>query len=534
MHTKCNRKWPSAKLPSRLVYVGAVYGSKLHEAKLILTEGLEMTDTPYLCLSYCWGKQLNTQAVVTTTVNLHQRLDRINPEEMSKTLQDAMVITRGLGFRYVWIDALCICQDSQQDWQRESAQMGVIYANAECVIAASDARDTSQGCFRTRGPELTKRITVKYDATHRRLITVAPPKKGRETIDPLQTRGWCFQEFLLAPRMIKFTDGELLWECEQTKLMESDSWPNIAFNKPQSFTERMNEFAQYNSWLSFVETYSRRELTKETDRLPAVSGIVSELILGRPHPTGKPQHPENEIYLAGVFKDDLMRKSLFWTKDYDYPTPLKRSSTYIAPSWSWASVSGPIKFEIDGDTTYSTLGEKRAGDDSLWSRAKWTPLLLDASVALTGLDPFGQVDFGWILLQGVFKGVLRNHGGSRAEGPPPLSPPRLFTYYFTTTNNTAPSRQHLLASTCHAMKDPKTDELRGRVYLDDESDLNEPFFYFLRWEKHFNPRVQLDCFTCIVLCELPGFTPRRFRRVGVGCTETSDWLIGEEEKLVVI
>lgn len=62
--------------------------------------------------------------------------------------------------------------------------MGVIYANAECVIAASDAKDTSEGCFRTRGPDLTKRITVKYEATSRKLITVAPPEKGRETIDP--------------------------------------------------------------------------------------------------------------------------------------------------------------------------------------------------------------------------------------------------------------------------------------------------------------------------------------------------------------
>lgn len=52
MYTKCNRNWPSAKLPSRLVYVGAVYGSRVQEAKLNLTEGLEMTDTPYLCLSY--------------------------------------------------------------------------------------------------------------------------------------------------------------------------------------------------------------------------------------------------------------------------------------------------------------------------------------------------------------------------------------------------------------------------------------------------------------------------------------------------
>ena len=84
------------------------------------------------------------------------------------------------------------------------------------------------------------------------------------------------------------------------------------------------------------------------------------------------------------------------------------------------------------------------------------------------------------------------------------------------------------------MKDSDTDELRGRVYFDDESDANQPILYCLRWEKHFNPRVEMDCFACIILCEIDGFIPRRFRRVGVGSTETSDWLIGEEEKIVII
>lgn len=500
MHTKCNRSWLSAKLPLRLVYVGAVYGSKVQEAKLILTEGLEITDTPYLCLSYCWGKQLDTQAVLTTTVNLRQRMVQIDPEEMSKTLQDAMVITRGLGFRYVWIDALCICQDSLQDWQNESAQMGVIYENAKCVIAASDARDTLEGCFRTRGPELTNRITVKYNAKTRRLITVAPPRKGLGAIDPLQTRGWCFQEHILTPRIIKFTGGELLWECEQAKAKESDSWPDVAFNTAMSFNEPVDG---YKPWLTFVETYSRRELIKETDRLPAISGLVSELILKRPHPTGKPQHPEGSVYLAGIFKDSL-QGSLFWTKDYNYPTSLKRSATYIAPSWSWVSVSSPIAFEKGIRSNSSVLGDRRPGDDSWSNRAKWTPLLLDAFVTLAGLDPYGQVKFGWISLQGVLKGV--RNGGSTAEGP--LSPPRIFAYQFAQNDDT-PS-QHLLASTCHAMKDPKTDELRGRVYLDNESDAREPFLYCLRWEKYFSERFGIYCFTYIVLCELPGFMPRGF------------------------
>jgi hypothetical protein len=46
---------------------------------------------------------------------------------MPATFFDATIITRELGYRYLWIDSLCIVQDFLEDWEAESQNMGNIY-----------------------------------------------------------------------------------------------------------------------------------------------------------------------------------------------------------------------------------------------------------------------------------------------------------------------------------------------------------------------------------------------------------------------
>ena len=58
-----------------------------------------------------------------------------------------MTATRNLGYRYLWIDSLCIVQDDQEDWDREATLMYNVYTNAECNLAAAASRDSSGGLF---------------------------------------------------------------------------------------------------------------------------------------------------------------------------------------------------------------------------------------------------------------------------------------------------------------------------------------------------------------------------------------------------
>ena len=71
-------------------------------------------------------------------------------EDIPKTFQDAITVTRYLGFHYIWIDSLCIVQDDNEDWARESAKMSSIYANAVLTIAASAAADDTYGFLHQR------------------------------------------------------------------------------------------------------------------------------------------------------------------------------------------------------------------------------------------------------------------------------------------------------------------------------------------------------------------------------------------------
>jgi hypothetical protein len=68
----------------------------------------------------------------------------------SKTFQDAVIVTRHLGFRYLWIDSLCIIQDDKQDWEREVARMALVYKGSQLTIAATSSKDGSEGCFGKR------------------------------------------------------------------------------------------------------------------------------------------------------------------------------------------------------------------------------------------------------------------------------------------------------------------------------------------------------------------------------------------------
>ncbi|EUC27854.1 hypothetical protein COCCADRAFT_110624, partial [Bipolaris zeicola 26-R-13] len=81
----------------------------------------------YVALSYCWG---HDPSYVTKQDTLLSRLTRISYNDLPRTFQHAVTATRNLGYRYLWLDALCIVQDSVQDWERESQKMGVIYSQA--------------------------------------------------------------------------------------------------------------------------------------------------------------------------------------------------------------------------------------------------------------------------------------------------------------------------------------------------------------------------------------------------------------------
>ena len=104
---------------------------------------------PYITLSHRWG---TCEQIKLTQASLPDTSKRIDVANLSQTYQEVIAIRRSLGFRYLWIDSLCIIQDSMTDWRTEAARMGDTFKFCVCTIAASWASSNSEGCFFNRRP----------------------------------------------------------------------------------------------------------------------------------------------------------------------------------------------------------------------------------------------------------------------------------------------------------------------------------------------------------------------------------------------
>jgi hypothetical protein len=203
-----------APLPTRLLDVLPREGS---EVRLIDTARSPPTDKRYLALSHCWGSYAPLHVIKLKNAKLDLYLQDIPLETLPKTFNDAIRITRELGLRYIWIDSLCIIQDSPEDWEKEASLMHTVYKNAYCTVAASASRDGSGGCF-VQGPYAP--IQAGFEGLFPRLdvahgVRPRPPPLWKKMIEsgPLGSRAWCFQERQLSPRVVHFTIHGLMWEC---------------------------------------------------------------------------------------------------------------------------------------------------------------------------------------------------------------------------------------------------------------------------------------------------------------------------------
>ena len=131
-------------LPTRLLDITQGDG----RVRLYLTDRTRDQGLQYLCLSHKWGDADIFRLTEETLPELQQG---VAFNLLPRTFRDALHITMVLGYKFIWIDSLCIIQDSPEDWQREALTMASVYGNAVCTIAATQENSHS-GCFRARNP----------------------------------------------------------------------------------------------------------------------------------------------------------------------------------------------------------------------------------------------------------------------------------------------------------------------------------------------------------------------------------------------
>ena len=383
-HEICRRASSSSRvLPTRLVDVGP---EESVQPRLCSSKDLPV-QTPYLTLSHCWGGLVFLRLL---NDNIALFKERIPVNELSKTFKDAMEFTKRLGLRYIWIDSLCIVQDSKEDWAFEAARMGDVYHNSCCNIAATAAPNGLAGCFSSRS--LIEVEPCRVETTWKGITPSLVYCHDLDILDhnldasPLKKRAWVVQEMTLAPRILHFAQRQMFWECLERRACESfpDKIPNNTASKQSLDPSASNHLFSplppdktlhwLSSWQKQVQAYSETELTyPQKDKLVAISGLAKKL--------GPP-----EQYLAGLWKPYLPDQLLWVVQDKDdLPKPRRRTTEYRAPSWSWASMDGIVYMP-----------------DARWMKREDHAMeYIDADIKTTSGDPTGQVESAVLRVRGV-------------------------------------------------------------------------------------------------------------------------------------
>jgi hypothetical protein len=306
----------------------------------------------YCCLSHRW---IDGDTPTTTEGNLVERKNGIEFNSLPLRYQDAITFAKVIGIRYIWIDSLCILQEGSSDWLKEAPRMAEYYGNAFLTISASIAVEKGQQCF-SKTTSATPTLVIENGndvsyAVHYRL-----PLSHKE--NPLHSRSWIFQEYMLSRRVVHFLEREVIWECREATWCEcgrvSDDFKGTFLIEPistsahQSFVYRRKARFQQslstsqtterlkNLWMEIVNEYSQKKLTFGADVFPALAGLAKEM-----------QSRRKCNYYAGLWEDSLVSDLLWQSEDeewypdgHEYPKP----NAWRAPSWSWASSTAFINW----------------------------------------------------------------------------------------------------------------------------------------------------------------------------------------------
>jgi len=302
------------KLPKRLIQIDS-FMNEIKSIRLVYGADLGRISSGYLALSHCWG---GARIVQLTTSNLDAYLWDISLSSLPATFSDTIRITNLLGYSYLWIDSLCILQDSKDDWNEQAAQMGSVYRNSAMTIAALGARSSQDGCYLDR----------EFKA----------PNLDRAS--PLHSRAWAVQERCLSTRTLNFGMNEISWDCIEWKA--SESRPRMVPTNPEdSLKRRFYDILNFatngwrwryhwiRDWWEFVQVYTACDLTFATDRWPAFQGLSTEI-----------QRERKRSLLHGLWLHRLVDELLWYVP---ITQQQQQRLSLDAPSWSWLSTTAAVK-----------------------------------------------------------------------------------------------------------------------------------------------------------------------------------------------
>jgi hypothetical protein len=259
----------------------------------------------YLTVSHCWG-QLSHNLVLGEDTH-EAMVSGCDDRTLPRLVRDCVMVTRKLGFRYLWIDTMCILQDNTIDKAEEIQKMGDIYAGSTCNIAAVSASDSRSSLFTRYLPFISNPCYFRASGTGDTFAI----RTWSDTIhNPLDHRAWVIQEKILSPRALNYTHAGISWHCNGSVdpvlplnpqsawnvLLElfqlsparyglpdntggpkrSTSWPTQLDRTNIALTDYEKSTGQ-RAWFTIVSSYCRAKFSYEDDRKVGLLGVISTL-----------------------------------------------------------------------------------------------------------------------------------------------------------------------------------------------------------------------------------------------------------------
>ncbi|EXF84618.1 hypothetical protein CFIO01_11754 [Colletotrichum fioriniae PJ7] len=318
----------SLRQPSYLLDLGSC-----GDGQIRLIESGKNTD--FAILTYCWGQP--PPDCTTTSTNLQYHLAGFPLKDLPKTIRDAIEVTLALGLQHLWVDALCILQDQDDEIIKNEVNIALeFYARASIVIGAASAPHSNAGFLAPRD--------LPY---HEYELPVAV-KDGDKTSDHrlrLLERG-----FKKKPEPIDERSERVVFRCRESNLADSDVDELSTSDEihPSTSTFDGSRFATRNTgvddpephianWRQQVINYSARQTGRLADKLAAFECIA---IIAMAKATGW----DPSQCKAGLWMTDMPRE-LLWCRDchrQERATTSSPSDLTLTPSWSWAKIRSPV------------------------------------------------------------------------------------------------------------------------------------------------------------------------------------------------
>lgn len=287
----------------------------------------------YMALSYVWGH--SGSLATAKKMEALRKPGSLNGASrvfnLPATIRDAIHLTSELKINYLWVDRLCIIQDSKEDMDRQLNQMAQIYENAFITVVAVDGEDADHGLRGIGGPSQLRQYRPRIFpfSPKLELRSANDEEEEEDFLHKWHMRAWTFQERAISRRKLIFVDGTIYWECRVCKKFEIDSNRLGGFIRmgcwPHHMVERAN-FPDLRTYFDLVEGYNHRHLTQASDAQRAFSAVLDFMSSG---------FPGGFHFGIPEFCFDI---GLLWIPSGEWP--LSRRSMF--PSWSWMGWAGPV------------------------------------------------------------------------------------------------------------------------------------------------------------------------------------------------